>query len=71
MLEGLEDRPINIECQNVKISQDGSQITVSDFVSDMPFIENALNSFASGTYGLPKEGMAGMAVGMLRKVLDL
>lgn len=68
---GLEEREIRVACNNISIAEDGSSISVSDFESDMPFVENALNSFAAGTHSLPNDGMARMGICIARKLLGL
>lgn len=70
-LNGLEDRDIHVICNRISISEDGSEITLSDFESDMPFVENALNAFASGSHKLPDGSMARMGLAMARKILNL
>ena len=68
---GLEDREIKVICKKIEIAPDNSSISLSGFESDMPFVENALNAFASGTHKLPEGGMTRIGVAMARKILDL
>lgn len=57
-LEGLQDHPISIEAKDIEIAPDGSSITVKSLVSNMPFVHNALNRFASGTFEVPENSRA-------------
>lgn len=68
---GLEEREIHVICNKISISEDGNEISLSEFESDMPFVENALNSFAAGSHKLPEGGMARMAFVLARKILNL
>lgn len=70
-LNGLENININVICNKVSISEDGSSIRISDFTSNMPFAENALNSFASGEYKIDAGPMAKMGLLAARKMLNL
>ena len=70
-LNGLDDVDINVTCNKVSISPDGDKISVSDFSSNMPFAENALNSFAAGEYKIDEGSMVKMGLLAARKMLNL
>lgn len=70
-LNGLEDVDIFVTCNKVSISPEGDSVTVSDFTSNMPFAENALNAFASKEYKIDVGPMAKMGLLAARKMLNL
>lgn len=70
-LNGLDDTEIEVVCNKVSISPDGETITVSDFSSNMPFAENALNSFAAGEYKIDAGPVARVGMLAARKMLGL
>ncbi len=70
-LNGLDDVEINITCNKVSISPDGESITVSDFTSNMPFAENALNAFASREFKIDSGPLIKMGLLAARKMLNL
>lgn len=69
VLEGLQDRPISIEADQIEIAPDESFVTVKSFKSDMPFVHNALNRFASGPFAIPDDKRT--YIKMARGVLGL
>lgn len=70
VLEGLEDRPIDVRCSEIDISPDGSQLIVHKFESNMPFAQTALNRFATRPIAIP-EGSARFALATAKKTLGL
>ncbi len=44
-LEGIPEREFKAEVGSIKISDDGEKVMLSDFRSETPFVENALNRF--------------------------
>lgn len=70
-LNGLDDIEIAVTCNKLSISPEGDSVTVSDFSSNMPFAENALNSFAAGTYKIEEGSMVKMGLLAARKMLNL
>lgn len=70
-LNGLDETDISVICNHVSISPDGESISVSDFSSNMPFVENALNSFAAREYRIDEGSMVKMALLTAKKVLGL
>ena len=70
VLEGLEDRPVDVRCSEIEIAPDGSQIMIHRFESNMPFAQNALNRFAVRPIDIP-EGGARVAVLTAKKALGL
>lgn len=70
-LNGLDDVDISIVCDKIAISPDGNKISVSGFSSNMPFAENALNTFAAGEYDLPSDNMTRIAILGARKILGI
>lgn len=69
-LAGLEDREIDIICGKINISEDGSQVTAGDFSSNMPFMENILNRFASGSFTI-KDKNTQAAILAAKTLLDI
>lgn len=67
-LDGMENRPAHICASDIKIEKDGSRISVGQFESDMAFIQNALNRFATRPFDIP-EGAARIAVSGAAKLL--
>lgn len=70
-LNGLDDTDISVTCNKLSIAPEGDSVTVSDFTSNMPFAENALNSFATGTYKIDEGPMIKMGLLAARKMLNL
>lgn len=70
LLNGLEDKPIDITCEDIKIGDDGSYVLIEKFTSNMPFVQNALNKFASQKFDIP-EGSARFAVKSAKSILNL
>lgn len=70
VLDGLEDKVIEISCSKVTIAPDGSSVGLSGFSSNMPFAENALNRFAPKAFSVP-DGAGRIALVAARKVLGL
>lgn len=70
ILEGLEDRPIDVRCSEIEIAPDGSQLTIHQFESNMPFAQNALTRYGTRPIDIP-EGSARFAVATAKKALGL
>ncbi len=70
VLEGLEDRPIDVRCSEIEIAPDGSALTIHKFESNMPFAQTALNRFGTRAIEIP-EGNARFAVVTAKKTLGL
>lgn len=68
LLNGLEDREITISCASVDIAEDGSAISLGDFSSNLPCIEQALNDFCTRTFPVDSKGAQVALVGV-RKLL--
>ena len=68
LLNGLEDREITISCASVNIAEDGSAISLADFSSNLPCVEQALNDFCARTFQM-KPGRARTGLIILRKLL--
>ena len=71
LLDGLEDKPVEVICRSVFISPAGDSVTVGDFSSNMPFAQNALNRFAARTYEVPDNPLAKTALKTARKFMGL
>lgn len=71
VLDGLENVDIQVVCNDLAIAEDGSFIEVGNFTSNMPFAENALNTFAAKKYPVPEDGMARKALVIVKKTLGL
>lgn len=70
ILEGLEDKPIEVWGSGVEIAADGSSIKISKYESNMPFAKTALNRFATMPIPVP-EGAARLATIAAKKALGL
>ena len=68
LLNGLEDREITISCASVDIAEDGSAVSLRDFSSNLPCVEQALNDFCTRTFPVNSRGAQIMLVG-IRKLL--
>ena len=68
LLNGLDDREITISCASVHIAEDGSAISLGDFSSNLPCVEQALNDFCTRTFQV-EPGRARTALIFLRKLL--
>lgn len=70
VLNGLDDRPIELSCANISIAADGSSLELSGFTSNMAFVENALNRFAPQSIDVP-EGKGRVALRAAKCALGL
>lgn len=64
-LEGLPDREIKAVVHSITIAEDGTSVTLANYESDMPFVQNALNRFASLTVPV-KDASVARALSMAR-----
>ncbi len=69
-LKGLEDRPIEVCANDISIADDGSEVRIGAFESNMPFAHNALNRFATQVFRIP-EGMGRLSLVAVKKTLGL
>lgn len=69
LLNGLEDREITISCASVEIAPDGSSISLGDFSSNLPCVEQALNDFCTRTFPVDSKGAQIALVGLRKLVL--
>ena len=70
-LNGLDDRKIDIICNTIYISVNGTHITLKNFESNMPFAQNSLNMFVAGTYEIPNKMCSHFIMRRLRGALGL
>ena len=70
ILNGLEDRPIDVSARDIEIAPDASAITIRSFESNMPFAQTALSRYATRTFAVP-EGKGRSAVKALAKALGI
>lgn len=70
ILDGLEDRPIDVRCSEIEIAPDGSELIIHKFESNMPFVQTALNRYGVRQIPIP-EGSARFAVVSAKKALGL
>ncbi|MBD5418336.1 MAG: hypothetical protein HDR50_12010 [Desulfovibrio sp.] len=68
ILNGFDDKKIYISCASVKIADDGSEISLGDFSSNVPCIEQALNDFCTRTF-LIKSTKAQYTMMIIKKLL--
>ena len=68
ILNGLEDREIDVSCASVDIAADGSSVSLGDFRSSLPCVEQALNDFCTRTFEV-RTPRAQYALVALRKLL--
>lgn len=68
ILNGLSDREIAISCGSVDIAEDGSQVRLGDFSSNVSCIEQALNDFCTRTFEV-RSTRAQLALMAARKLL--
>lgn len=67
-LEGVPDYVHTAQVGRIEISEDGRKLELGDFRCNTPFIENALNKFAAGSFAIPND-KAALALAGVRKVL--
>lgn len=70
-LEGLDGVTVEIVCQKLIIGPDGSTVTVDGFLSNLPFVQNALNTFAAGTHAIPPNSMVRRALAGARRLIGI
>lgn len=68
ILNGLEDRPIEVIARDIEIAPDGSSIRINAYEANMPFAATALNRYAVRAFAVP-DGLARAAVQAIRKTL--
>lgn len=69
-LSGLEDRPIDIKCEDIIIAPDGSFAQINSFQANYPFAQNALDKFLRGKkFTIPAK--AQKALVLAKKTLGL
>ncbi|MDE7240366.1 hypothetical protein [Desulfovibrio sp.] len=68
LLNGLEDREITISCASVNIAEDGSEISLAGFSSNLPCVEQALNDFCTRSFPVNSKGVQ-IALAGIRKLL--
>lgn len=68
LLNGLEDREISISCASVDIAEDGSAISLGDFSSNVPCVEQALKDFCTRTFPVKPKSAQIILIG-IRKLL--
>lgn len=70
-LNGLEDRPIEVKCAEISFGADGATVTAGSLISDMPFVQTALDRFVVGRPFTIPEGGPRMAVTAARAILGI
>lgn len=68
-LNGLA-QPITITAKDIDIAPDASSITVKTYTANMPFVDVALNRFATQTFAVPA-GKGRLALQAAKKALGL
>ena len=70
-LEGFPSQPIEVTCEDIKLSPDGASASVGKFTSNTAFVQNALDRYVAGKdFGIP-EGAPRLAAIAAKKVLGL
>lgn len=69
ILLGLEDVPLEIYCHSIAINRDCSAVKLSDFTANKPFLENALNTFATKEIPVPDTPVIRHGLSLLKKML--
>ncbi|MBQ7607328.1 MAG: hypothetical protein IJU76_05100 [Desulfovibrionaceae bacterium] len=69
ILLGLEDVPLEIYCRSIAINSDCSAVKLSNFSANKPFLENALNTFATKEIPVPDSPMLRQGLSLLKKML--
>ena len=70
-LAGLEDRPVEITCSDIKIADDGGSIEIERFISNMPFVQNGLGAFLYGRSLELSDPAARSAAATAKKLFNL
>ncbi|MBQ7607327.1 MAG: hypothetical protein IJU76_05095 [Desulfovibrionaceae bacterium] len=54
-LLGMEDVPVTVSVGSIEIADDGSSVMFKNFKANKLFLENALNTFATGPFQVPQD----------------
>ena len=71
LLKGLEDREIEVSCAGIRIADDGSSVTLYDYTSNVEFVTEAMNMFATRPIDVPDNSMVRSVVKTAKTVLGL
>lgn len=70
-LEGLDDRPLEVTCEDIQLAEDGSWLRIGRFEANLKFMQTALDRYVAGQTIAVPEGPARTAVIGARKLLKL
>ena len=70
-LEGLEDHPLEVLCEDISVADDGSSLAINKFMANKKFLQTALDNFMVGRVIEIPEGAARMGVIAAKKILGL
>ncbi len=71
VLKGLENTEMDVQCSNITIAEDGSSISLGNYTSNMEFLQNALNQFATLTIPVPENTMTRATLKTVKAVLNM
>ncbi len=69
LLQGLEDIPLEIVCHSIEINSDCSAVRLSNFTANKPFLQNALNTFATQEIPVPNSPMLRHGLSFIKKMM--
>ena len=70
ILEGMEDKPIDVCAEEIEISPDCASVKVNKFSSNMAFVNNALNKYATCPFSVP-DGAGRTVLKTVKPILGL
>lgn len=70
-LEGLEDHPLEVVCEDIRIAEDGSNLIINKFIANKKFLQTTLDNFMAGRIIEIPEGGARLGVVAAKKLLGL
>lgn len=68
-LLGMEDVPLTVTCSSITIADDASTVTLGGFSANKPFLQNALNTFASKPFPIPNTPLVRASIKILKGLL--
>lgn len=70
-LADMEDHPLEVTCEDINLSEDGSTVTINKFTANKKFLQTALDRYMAGKPITVPDGTPRMAVISAKKLLKL
>ncbi len=71
ILKGLDEKEMDVQCSSISIAEDGSSISLGNYTSNIEFLQNALNQFATLTLPVPDNTMTRAILKTVKAVLNI